>query len=288
MKKLTSIMLVLILAFGALAVSVSAATIAYSNDMEAVSASQNFKANQDPCAEICYFGQGAATQGVSTAQAHSGKQSVSLGGRAKLNGSFKFNNIFTLTKEDVGKTLKVSIWAYLDKAAGVYKDETPTAFTAEELAKSTGSYLTIHLAGPDGQDYKHRSGTTSLYPEGEDGKRFIKWNEWTEISVTFTVTEDMLDNGAHAGDKTNPMIAGIRVNQGDSAAAPYGVDAGLIGAFYLDDLKVEEVVVTPAPETTESPKTETPAAPATFDAAVVIAVVAAVAGAGVVVSKKKH
>jgi len=43
-----------------------------------------------------------------------------------------------------------------------------------------------------------------------------------------------------------------------------------------------------AVETTEAPKTETPAAPATFDAAVVIAVVAAVTGAGVVVTKKRH
>jgi len=292
MKKLTALALVLMLAVSAFATAFAADSIGKTDDMEKYAVGEQFKANSGQ--DYGNFGAGSTGCFASDAQAHSGKISLMIEGRSAKDASFKFTNLFTrtLTKEDVGKTFEISFWVYADKSKGVYKNTVSSIadaipFTKEELDKSTGTYFNFALTGPDGQNYTYRhqnDASAAAHDEGYEQYTktyFVKWNEWTEISLRYTVKEAFLDNGSEEKGK-NPAITGLKFFQNN--CLDFSVDQGLANTFYVDDLKVEEyvapVVETPAEKPAENP--------ATADIAVILAAVACVSASGAVIVRRKN
>lgn len=270
MKHFISLMMAIILVISAMTLSVSAEeNLGRTDDMESYELYRTFGANLNPCGDYCNFGGGSEALVASNAVANSGKQSLCLFNRCHTLASFKFNNLFTrtLTKEDVGRSFKISFLVYADKNAGVYKNSPGSmakveAFTADELAKSTGTVFTILPSGGDGQQYTHRHGTADAMDAEYANKKFaVKWNEWSEVSFVYTVKEAYLDNGS-TEKGMNPSITGFKFFQD---GIDFSINEGLANTFYVDDLKVEEITA-PAAETTAAPVVTT-AAPAVTTAA---------------------
>ena len=276
MKKLITLVMVLTFVLSAMCLPVSAKdALGRTDDMESYELYRTFGANLNPCGDYCNFGGGSEALVASNAVAHSGKQSLCLFNRCHTLASFKFNNLFTstLTKDDVGKQFEISFMVYADKNAGVYKNSPGSmakveAFTADELAKSTGTVFTILPSGGDGQQYTHRHGTVDAMDKEYANKKFaVKWNEWSEVKFVYTVKEEYLDNGSTEKGK-NPSITGFKFFQD---GIDFSVNEGLANTFYIDDLKVTELT---APETTAAPAVTT-AAPAVTTATPIVTTAAA-------------
>jgi len=168
--------------------------------------------------------------------AYSGNKSVKFSQRCDRQSSFKMINLFEPTMENVGTTYDISFKVYADKNAGVYKNSGKSVdecvpFTDEELKKSEGTFINLVLAGPDGDNYKYRSGYGNPH-----ASTFVKWNEWTEISTQFTFQEKFVDDG-NTGKLKNPAVNAIRVYQ---STIDYSLNEGLCDTFYIDDVTVQK------------------------------------------------
>ncbi len=177
---------------------------------------------------------------ISDDVAYSGSKSVKFSSRCNRGASLKMINLFEASEENVDTTFDISFWIYADKDAGVYKstgDTTDdcTPFTEEEFNKSEGTFFNMVLAGPDGDNYKYRSGYGN-----PNGSTFVKWNTWTKMSIQFTLTAKFLDNGS-TDALMNPAVNAIRLYQN---GIDYTVNSGLCDTFYVDDVIVEKAGAT--------------------------------------------
>ena len=183
------------------------------------------------------YGSYSATVTVSDEVAYSGNKSAKLPKRCDSGCSLKIINLFEPVKQNVGTTYDISFKIYADKNAGVYKNsaasiEECVPFSNEELLKSEGTFINLIMAGPDGDNYKHRSNYGKAL-----GSTFVKWNTWTEINTQFTLKDEHLDDGS-TEIRTNPAVNAIRIFQTD---IDYSINQGLCDTFYIDDIIVETV-----------------------------------------------
>lgn len=173
---------------------------------------------------------------------YSGEKSICQSGRYGNNGTIKALNIFDreLTKDDIGKTFMISFKVYFDKEAGAYKENPAELdgderkellYTEEELKESKGTEVIAYMAGPDGDTFANRSGIVSM-----GVKRFVPWNEWTEVYFYYTVEEKYLPTGSTAS-RSDPYLNAVRIG----TDADYSIDNALADTFYVDDFKVSEV-----------------------------------------------
>ena len=191
----------------------------------------------------CSFGGHSKEVEPSDDVACSGEKSLKLYNRRHRNSTLKFLDIFKreLTKDDVGKTFRLSFMLYPDKNSGVYKkgvsdieesERKNYLYTEEELKDSNGTEFSITMAGPNEKNYKHRTGISSLTCDV-----YAQWNKWNQISVYYTVKEEYLPTGSKE-ELSDPYINSFRLGQ-DSIN--YGLNQGLCHTFYVDDFTVEEV-----------------------------------------------
>lgn len=182
--------------------------------------------------------------------AKSGSNSIVKANRQNITGSIKFINLFgdDPYTEDIGKTFRISVWVYADKAAGGYSKnascETYTttypegsyisradikanySYTQEQLSQMK-PVLSIGMYAPGGYKYSSTPYNGTIATE-------MNWNEWTQLVVYHTITADTLSNGT--GNNTDPLVNSIRIDQPSlSSTNP------LVDTFYADDLEVEEV-----------------------------------------------
>ncbi len=172
--------------------------------------------------------------GYSNGKAYSNGTSMMLTNRNYSDMGMKINDIFqgVPNEDDIGRKFRISAYVYADKESGVYQgNKNRVEFTDEMLAQTTGTVFKISLAGPDGSNYKYRTG-------GYNGKSFVvPWNVWTKIEFEYTITEAFLDNGS-TDSLVNPLINAVRIDQ---SGADGSVNAGVVNTFYVDDFKVKEV-----------------------------------------------
>ncbi len=191
----------------------------------------------------CSFGANADEVKSSGDVAFSGEKSLKFGNRRHGNATLKFLDIFKreLTKDDVGKTFRLSFMLYPDKDAGVYNkavseiDESERKnhfYTQEELKESKGTEFSIVMTGPNGKNYKYRANNNTIKHDV-----YAEWNKWNQIYVYYTVEEQYLSTGT-TEDLSDPYINSFRLGQDN---IDYSINQGLCHTFYVDDFKVEEV-----------------------------------------------
>ncbi len=207
------------------------------DDIEGLDAGTELKWSREACDYNYHtFGNYSKNAVVSDDVAYSGKNSIKVYNRCDSNVSLKLINLFEVNENDIGKTINISFKIYADKSAGVYKNSGKSLdecvpLTEEELANSHGTVFRVMTAGPDGTNYTHRSGTSA------DNFKFVKWNEWTQMSIQYTVSAKYLDNGSEEAG-ANPYINAVKIHQ---RLWDYAPNDALCDTFYVDDICISEV-----------------------------------------------
>ncbi|MBE7046528.1 MAG: sialate O-acetylesterase [Ruminococcaceae bacterium] len=171
------------------------------------------------------------------AKAYSHNRAYAITTRINGNMGIKVNDIFEQAPkyQDIGKIFKISVMVYPDSNKLYSNNSTKKAdaieLTADEYESAESTSFTLSLGGPDDAKYKYRScnfqPTTTKLP----------FDTWSKMELTYTVTEDFLDNGL-TDTMTNPLISAIRIDQ--STAQGGSADA-ICDTFYIDDVTVREV-----------------------------------------------
>ncbi len=191
----------------------------------------------------CSFGAYADEVEPTDDVAYSGGKSLKFSNRRHRNATLKFLDIFKreLTKDDIGKTFRLSFMLYPDKSKGVYnkvvsemdKSELKNhLYTNEELKESKGTEFSIVMTGPNGKNYKYRANN-----DGLKYSAFAEWDKWNQVYVYYTVEDKYLSTKS-TESLSDPYINSLRLGQD---TINYGIDQGLCHTFFVDDFKVEEV-----------------------------------------------
>ncbi|MBE7046428.1 MAG: DNRLRE domain-containing protein [Ruminococcaceae bacterium] len=216
---------------------------AKADDIEAYELTEKLEANTD--APFCNFGANSKRTAITDEFSRSGNKSIIQSGRTSPSATVKIHNLFgnKLTMEDVGRTFLIKMYVYADKESGVYKQAVtgiPATeieqykYTDEELKESTGCEFQLYLAGPDGKNYKYRTGSNGIntvkkYP--------VRWNEWTPLTYYYTVKESYISTGS-TEDLSDPYLDSIRVAQAGSTT---DINKAFSDTIYIDDITVNEV-----------------------------------------------
>ena len=191
--------------------------------------------------KYCEFGSYSGLAEISADIAYSGSYSMKLPGRYNELSSLKVLDILDrpVSRDDIGRTYRISFMIYLDKAKGVYYkkgnsyDETKGLYsvTEEDLLSSEGTEISVTMAGPNGKNFKYRTGS-------EFSKTYyIPWDEWTPVTFSYFVDNEHLSNGSE-GSLSNPYIDSFRISQNSISV---GTKEYICDTFYIDDLKVDVV-----------------------------------------------
>lgn len=175
--------------------------------------------------------------------------------KTKTTGGVRVPNLFhaPLTKEDVGRTFRISAWVYAPSDS-VYLDKYYTASTDAEgtvdnpvTDKGTGTKFGMGLGGippydptlPDGSKVGSNKTIASDYRNCVMYKveKDVPYDTWTEFEIYWTVTEDEI---AGAMDSTGKytVIDALRIDQsveGITDSVPF------MAKYYVDDICVEEL-----------------------------------------------
>ena len=165
----------------------------------------------------------------------------------KMTGGVRIPNLFhaPLTKEDVGRTFRISAWVYapsesvyLDKYYASSTEATPS-IDNPITDKGTGTKFALGLGGIPPHNGTDNKTVASDYRNCTKYKveKDVPYDTWTEFEIYWTVTEEEI---AGATDSTGKftVIDALRIDQsldGTGSTVPFMMK------YYVDDICVEEI-----------------------------------------------
>ncbi|MBE7047271.1 MAG: hypothetical protein E7396_07630 [Ruminococcaceae bacterium] len=166
---------------------------------------------------------------------------------SKMTGGVRIPNLFhaPLTKEDVGRTFRISAWvyapsdsAYTDKYYASSTEETPSVDNPV-TDKGTATKFALGLGGIPPHNGTDNKTIASDYRNCNLCKveKDVPYDTWTEFEIYWTVTEDEI---AGAMDSTGKytVIDALRIDQ---SADGVGSTVPFMMKYYVDDICVEEL-----------------------------------------------
>jgi len=165
----------------------------------------------------------------------------------KINGGVRVPNLFhaPLTKEDVGRTFRISTWVYapsdsvyLDKYYASSTEETPSVDNPI-TDKGTGTKFALGLGGIPPHNGTNNKTVASDYRNCVMYKveKDVPYDTWTEFEIYWTVTEDEIA-GAVDSNGMYTVIDALRIDQ---AVDGTGTTIPFMKKYYVDDICVEEI-----------------------------------------------
>lgn len=152
---------------------------------------------------------GAAAAIVTSETPLRGTKTLALTGLHSEESGLLLDDILNgkATASDAGRTFKISAWVY-------------------PAAEADTATITMALGAADDASYIYRTCSVNR-------KEYtIASNEWSEISLHYTITEEMLDNGSTSSN-SNPIVSALKIDQCGAAE--------LAASLYIDDISVEEL-----------------------------------------------
>jgi len=240
MKRITALVLAMLMIMGSMVVSSAAGTaVGRCDDMEGYTDATPNSGNGAAADNYKQFGTGGG--GVAAVKLDDGNTVIRHRGKKGSESSIKVLNVFSAapSANDVGKTWIISLKIYPTNGT-VYKGtDSSVKLNGTEKASSSGAYFTIRMAGPSDQKYMHRSGTDSiLKAQGGIPEVKAEWNTWTAISFEYTIQSDYLDNGK-TGNQENTLVNALRIMHKKIDLNGTKSD-GFAETYYIDDLTVKE------------------------------------------------
>ncbi len=165
----------------------------------------------------------------------------------QMNGGLRIPNLFhaPLTKEDVGRTFRISLWVYapsdkvyLDKYYAASSDTEPTV-TNPITDKGTGTKFAMGLGGVPPHNGTNNQTTVGDYRNCVKYKviKDVKYDTWTEMEIYWTVTADEIAGAMDSNGKYT-VIDALRIDQSVNGL---GETVPFMSTYYVDDLCVEEI-----------------------------------------------